>query len=87
MQACSDADPQKVAALEHVRKTTDSFVLSQRIDRHLERLWALATRGQPHATRDGSTAAAGEHASAWMDGQPCGAAAGGHYGPNDDRRS
>jgi len=44
VRACADADPQKVAALEQVLKTTDPFALSQRIDRHLERLWALATR-------------------------------------------
>jgi hypothetical protein len=44
VRACADADPQKVAALEQVLTTTDPFVLSQRIDGHLERLWALATR-------------------------------------------
>lgn len=44
VRACSAADPQQLAALEQVRKTTDPFALSQRIDRHLERLWALATR-------------------------------------------
>ncbi len=44
VRACPEADPAKVAALERVRETTDPFVLSQRIDRHLERLWALATR-------------------------------------------
>ncbi len=44
VRACADADPQKVTALEQVLKTTDPFVLSQRIDRHLERLGALATR-------------------------------------------
>jgi hypothetical protein len=44
VRACPDADPQKVAALEQVLTTTDPFALSQRIDRHLERLWALATR-------------------------------------------
>lgn len=44
VQACADADPQKVAALEQGLKTTDPFALSQRIDRHRERRWALATR-------------------------------------------
>ncbi|GIW54322.1 MAG: hypothetical protein KatS3mg082_2373 [Nitrospiraceae bacterium] len=44
VRACPEADPAKVAALEQVLKTTDPFVLSQRIDRHLEQLWALATR-------------------------------------------
>ncbi len=44
VQACPEADPAKVAALERVRETTDPFVLSQRMARHLERLWALATR-------------------------------------------
>jgi hypothetical protein len=44
VQACPEADPRKVAALEQVRQTTDPFVLSQRIDQHLERLWALANR-------------------------------------------
>jgi hypothetical protein len=43
VRACSDADPQKVAALEQVLTTTDPCVLSPRIDHHLERLWALAT--------------------------------------------
>jgi hypothetical protein len=44
VRACPEADPQKVAALEQVLTTTDPFVLSQRIDGHLEHLWALATR-------------------------------------------
>lgn len=44
VQACAAVEAQKVAALEQVRKTTDPFALSQRIDRHLERLWALTTR-------------------------------------------
>jgi len=44
VRACSDADPQKVAALTRTLETTDPFALAQRIDRHLERLWALATR-------------------------------------------
>lgn len=51
VRACPEADPQKVAALAQVRKTTDPFVLSQRIDRHLERLWALATRA-PRTPRE-----------------------------------
>jgi len=44
VRACPEADPQKVAALEQVLTTTDPFVLSRQIDRHLEHLWALATR-------------------------------------------
>lgn len=44
VRACLEADPQKVAALEQVLKTTDPFALSQRIDCYLERLWGLATR-------------------------------------------
>ena len=44
VRACPDADSQKVAALARLLATTDPFVLSQRIDQHLEPLWALATR-------------------------------------------
>jgi hypothetical protein len=44
VKACPEADPAKVAALQRVQESTDPFALSQRIDRHLERLWALATR-------------------------------------------
>jgi hypothetical protein len=44
VKVCAEADPAKVAALQRVLETTDPFALSQRIDRHLERLWALATR-------------------------------------------
>jgi hypothetical protein len=44
VKACAEADPQTVAALERILATTDPFALSQRIDRHLARLWALATR-------------------------------------------
>ena len=44
VRACPEADPAKVATLQRVLKTTDPFALSQRIDRQLERLWALATR-------------------------------------------
>ncbi|NGZ10985.1 MAG: integrase [Nitrospira sp. LK70] len=44
LQAYPVADPQKMAALAQVLKTTDPLALSQRIDRHLEQLWALATR-------------------------------------------
>jgi hypothetical protein len=53
VRACPDADPQKVAALTRLLETTDPFVLSRRIDRHLEQLWALATR----ATRPSREAA------------------------------
>ncbi len=51
LRACADGDPQKVTALEQVLTTTDPFALSQRIDRHLERLWALATRA-PRTPRE-----------------------------------
>lgn len=44
VRACPEADPHKVAALERLLATTDPFVLSQRIDRQVEQLWALATR-------------------------------------------
>lgn len=44
VRACSDSDSKKVTALARLLATTDPFVLSQRIDQHLERLWALATR-------------------------------------------
>jgi hypothetical protein len=44
VRACPEADREKVAALTRILETTDPFALSQRIDRHLERLWALATR-------------------------------------------
>ncbi|MCZ6623187.1 MAG: hypothetical protein O7B35_02960 [Deltaproteobacteria bacterium] len=41
---CQQADPQKVAALDHTFKTTDPFELSHRIDQQLERLYKLASR-------------------------------------------
>jgi hypothetical protein len=44
VKACAEVDARKVAPLERVRESTDPFALSQRIDRHLERLWGLATR-------------------------------------------
>ncbi|MBC7837994.1 MAG: hypothetical protein H7Y39_05050 [Nitrospiraceae bacterium] len=40
--ACPEADPEKVAALRRVRAQTDPFALSQRIDRHRDRLYHLA---------------------------------------------
>jgi hypothetical protein len=51
VRACPEADPAKVAALQRVVETTDPFVLSQRVDQHLERLWALATRA-PRTPRE-----------------------------------
>jgi len=51
VQACPDADSPKVAALARILATTDPFVLSQRIDQHLEQLWALATRA-PRTPRE-----------------------------------
>lgn len=44
VQACPEADREQVAALTRLLETTDPFALSQRIDRHLEHLWTLATR-------------------------------------------
>lgn len=44
VRACPEADPAKMAVLQRMWETTDPFVLSRRIDQHLERLWALATR-------------------------------------------
>ena len=41
---CQQADPQKMAVLEHTLKTTNPFELSRRIDRQLERLYELANR-------------------------------------------
>jgi len=41
---CQQADPQKVAVLEHTLKRTDPFELSGRIDQQLERLYKLARR-------------------------------------------
>lgn len=43
VQACGQADPTRLAALQRALKTTDPFALSRRIDQQLERLWALAT--------------------------------------------
>ena len=45
--ACPEADPEKVAALRRVLAHTDPFALSQRIDRHLDRLYRLAGRAGP----------------------------------------
>jgi hypothetical protein len=42
--ACPDANPAKVAALRRLRTRLDPFVLAQRIDKHLERIFRLATR-------------------------------------------
>lgn len=44
VQACSEADREKVAVLMRLLETTDPFALAQRIDRHLTHLWTLATR-------------------------------------------
>lgn len=41
---CQQADPKKVAALDHTLKTTDPFELSGRIDQQLEHLYQLANR-------------------------------------------
>lgn len=45
--ACPDADPRKVAALKRLRARLDPFVLAQRIDGHLERIFRLARRTRP----------------------------------------
>ena len=44
VRACSTADAAKVAALAALRKRLDPFVLATRIDRQLERVYALAHR-------------------------------------------
>jgi len=44
VRACPEADPGKVAALVALRARLDPFVLSTRIDRLLERVYALAHR-------------------------------------------
>lgn len=44
VQACAQADPQKVAQLEQLRKRLDPFQLSRAIERKLERLSRLANR-------------------------------------------
>ena len=51
VRACPEADSAKVAALQRRLETTDPFALSRRIDQHLERLWALATRA-PRTPRE-----------------------------------
>ena len=45
--ACPAADPEKVAALRRVLAQPDPFALSQRIDRHLDRLYRLAGQAGP----------------------------------------
>jgi len=45
--ACPEADPEKVAALRRVLAHADPFALSQRIDRHLDRLYRLASQAGP----------------------------------------
>jgi hypothetical protein len=44
VQGCAQADPQKVAQLEQLRKRLDPFQLSRAIERKLERLSRLANR-------------------------------------------
>jgi hypothetical protein len=44
VRTCPEADPGKVAALVTLRARLDPFVLSTRIDRLLERVYALAHR-------------------------------------------
>ena len=52
VRECKQADPQKVAVLEHTLKTTDPFELSSRIDRQLDGIYKFASRGDrtPRAT-------------------------------------
>ena len=47
LRAWPDADRKTVAALVMLRERLDPFVLSQTIDRKLERLFALGSPGQP----------------------------------------
>jgi hypothetical protein len=44
VKACAEADPAKVAARQRGLETTDPVARSQRLDRALKRLWALATQ-------------------------------------------
>jgi hypothetical protein len=44
VRTCAEAEPGTVARRQRTLEQTDPFVLSRRIDRHLERLWALAMR-------------------------------------------
>jgi hypothetical protein len=60
VQACSQADPAKLAALIHQRDTLDPFVLAARIDDHLQRLYALAA----HRASAGPSQVGGEMAGA-----------------------
>ncbi|MBI3263725.1 MAG: DDE-type integrase/transposase/recombinase [Acidobacteria bacterium] len=47
VRACPDIDVAKVAELTRLRETLDPFTLATRIDRQLDRLYALATRRRP----------------------------------------
>jgi transposase InsO family protein len=46
VRACPQADQEKVAELEEIRKRLDPFELSRRIERKLERIYRLANRRQ-----------------------------------------
>ena len=48
--ACPDADRPKVRALQQLRRCLDPFILSQRIDQQLARIFRLATRRPPTKT-------------------------------------
>ncbi len=54
MAACPDAKPVTVAALRPLRARTDPFVLAQRIEQQLVRIFRLATRRQPTHTTQAS---------------------------------
>jgi transposase InsO family protein len=44
VRACPQADPERVAQLENIRKQLDPFQLAKRIERKLERIYRLANR-------------------------------------------
>ena len=64
-RACPDTDSRKVVALASLLATTYPFVLSRRIEQHLERKSPYAARGGPSVT-----VAANEHPVARVDLQP-----------------
>jgi hypothetical protein len=51
---CPDADRRKVAALRQLRARLDPFVLAQRIDERLARIFRLATRTRPRRISTGA---------------------------------
>jgi transposase InsO family protein len=58
VQACPEADPARVAHLQHLRERLDPFALAEAIDAHLARLYALAHhRAAPRSPARGKQAA------------------------------